>query len=140
MTRMSRTRCCEAGGFERCGVVGAPHRAVERDVALDRDRAESDGGERDLQAALVARVPDGHAGVPVAQHRDDAEVRLLGLHRIGRGRVHQHEPVGAEHVDRRVDLLDRRHAGREDDRLAGVAQRREQLDVGQRTPRRPCAP
>ena len=132
MTRMSRTRCCRPVGSSDAAWSDAPHRAVERDVPLDGDRAERDGGERDLQAALVAGVADRHAGVAVAQRRDHAQVRLLGLHRVRRGRVHEHEPVGAEHLDRGVDLLDRRHAGREDDGLAGVAQRLEQLVVGER--------
>ena len=36
------------------GLVGAPHGAVEGDVALDEGGAEGDGGQRGLQAALVA--------------------------------------------------------------------------------------
>ena len=36
------------------GLVGAPHGAVEGDVALDEGGAEGDGGERGLQAGLVA--------------------------------------------------------------------------------------
>jgi hypothetical protein len=100
-------------------------------VALDGHRTEGDSRERDLQAPLVPRIPDGDTGVPVAKRRDDAEVRLVGLHRVGRGGVHEDEPVGSEHVDRTVDLIDRRHAGRKDDGFARVTERLEQLDIGQ---------
>src|SRR5215207_223133 len=63
----------EALRLERCGLVAAPHRAIERDVPLDRDRSECDRGERDLQPPLVARVPDRHTGVAQAQRLDHAE-------------------------------------------------------------------
>ena len=50
-------------GSTRGRLVGAPHGAVEGDVALDDDGAEGDRGQRGLQARLVAGVADGHVGV-----------------------------------------------------------------------------
>ena len=57
MVRMSRTRR-EALRLDGGGLVGAPHGAVEGDVALDEGGAEGDRGERGLQTGLVAGVAD----------------------------------------------------------------------------------
>src|SRR5699024_9329458 len=50
----------ELARFHRRGLIRAPHRGVERDVAFDGDGAERRGGEGDLEAELVAGVADGH--------------------------------------------------------------------------------
>ena len=44
--------------------------------------------------------------------------------------MQDHQVVGAERLNRAVDLLERGHAGREDDRLAGRGQGLEHPDVG----------
>ena len=40
-------------------MIRAFHLAIERDVALDHDRAERHRADRDRDAALMARITDG---------------------------------------------------------------------------------
>src|SRR3954452_17783390 len=65
----------EALGLQRGGLVRAPHRPVQGDVPLDRDRAQGDRGQRDLQPALVPGVAHRHP-VALLQRSDGAQVRL----------------------------------------------------------------
>src|SRR5215471_17841123 len=48
----------EAADLDRGGLIGAPHRAVEREVALDEARAQRDRGPGRRQADLMAGVAD----------------------------------------------------------------------------------
>ena len=68
--------------LERERVVGALHRAVQREVLLDDAGAEDVGGHRHRDAVVVAREPDDRAGKPFAVRGDDAQVELLERRRI----------------------------------------------------------
>ena len=101
-------------------------------MTLDRHGAERDRRDRDLQAALMAGVPDRHRRVARLQGRDRAEVRLLRRKWVGRGGVQHHQILDAQDGYGRVDLVERRHAGREDDRLARRREGLEHLDIRHR--------
>ena len=58
IVRMSRTRRMQAARLDRGGLVGAPHRAIERDVPLDERTRRAHRRARRLQSGLVARVAD----------------------------------------------------------------------------------
>ena len=64
---------CSSSGSTRERMVGAVHRAVEREVLLDERGAQRGGGDRDRDAERVVRQPDG-----------DAE---RALHRVHRAQV-----------------------------------------------------
>ena len=89
------------------------------------------GGDRRGDPRFVARVADRNA-IALAHQRNRAEVQLLVVGRIGAAGVQQDQVVGAEHVDRVIDLLERAHARGEDDRLAGGSGVTQQVVVGQR--------
>src|SRR5699024_2340049 len=108
----------ELARFHRRGLIRAPHRGVERDVAFDGDGTERRGGEGDLEAELVAGVADGHT-VALPHGGDRCEVDLFGRQRIRRGGVHEHEPVAVEDLDGAVEGLPVGHARGAEDGLAG---------------------
>src|SRR5690606_15691656 len=124
-------QAAQAAGLDGRGLVGAPHGAVEGDVALDEGGAEGDGGQGGLQAGLVAGVADGDVRVLLLEGVDHPQVELLGLRRVGGGGVAEQDVVRAQDLDRVADLLRGGHAGGQDDRAAGGAQCAQQLVVGE---------
>ena len=112
--RMSRTSRAIPLGPERRRLIRAPHGAVQRDVALDHAGAERHRRGRGRDPRLVARVADGHA-VALAQLADGLQIQLVVVRRIGAGRVQDDQILLAEHVHGVIDLLQRAHAGGEDD-------------------------
>ena len=113
-------------------------RAIERDVLLDDEAPSRDCGYRHRDAALVARVADRDAKVP--EPLDAPQVEVLERRRVGADAVQDRE-VGAalaQEGGSALDLVQRGHPGREDDRLAGVGDRVEEREVDQIGGARPC--
>src|SRR5262245_19751527 len=88
----------------RCGMITAPHRAIEREMPLDDAGAQDDGGERGGEADFVSRVADRDA-VAVSEPADDLQIQFLDSGRIRARTVKQDEIVLAEHAHSVVDLL-----------------------------------
>ena len=110
---------------------------LSREVLLDHARAEHvrDGRHRD--AVLVVRQADDELRVALAVRGDDAELELLDGGRVGRGALQQAElRVDRRHgLDGAIDVLDRRAAGGDDQRLADrsdMAQERRVAEVAGR--------
>ena len=115
-------------------VVVALEATVDREVLLDDPRAEGDGGDRDVEAALVARVADRCLG-QLGEARQVGQVDVLERRRVGRLAVQ--ERVGhagaADEVDGLADLALGGHARRDHHRRAAgghVAQERVVGHVG----------
>ena len=118
-------------------MVGALRGVVEREVLLDHARAEHVGDERHRDAVLVVGEPDHEAREPLAQRRDDVQVQVVRVGRIRGGALQDAELVveRQDRVDRAVDVLQLRAAGREDHRLSeggDVPKQRRVADVARR--------
>src|SRR6266568_8454736 len=59
--------------FERGGLVGPPHGAVERDVPLDHLCTERDSGDGRREPGFVSGIADGNL-IPITEARDDPQV------------------------------------------------------------------
>jgi hypothetical protein len=117
-------------GLDRRRLIAAPHGTVERNVALDKTRAERHRRQRGGQAHLMAGVPD-RATVQLAQPGDHPQIEFL-VHAGVRARaMGEQEAFGAENGYRRVDLIERGHAGRQDQRDSGAPVMLEELTICQ---------
>ena len=112
-------------------VVRAFHLAIERDVALDQDRAHRNRADRNRDAALVAGIAD--EGMDLAQRFHEAQMDVVKRGRVGALAMQQHirRRAVVEEFRRGPDFIRRAHAGRDDQRLAGRGEFREQGQVGQ---------
>src|SRR5712691_1553741 len=120
----------EALRLDGGSVVGSPRGPVERDVPLHHAGTENDGGKGRSQADLVAGVADRYL-VALGEPLDDAQVELVRARGVGARRVQQDEVLAPEQVDCTVDLLQRAHAGGEDDRSSLGPRVLEQGVIGQ---------
>ena len=119
---------------QRVRVVGALPGVVQREVLLERPRAEHVGDGRHGDAVVVVGEPDDELRVALPQRRDHREIEVLDLRRV-RGRAVQHAELrvrGGDRVDGAVDVLERPAARREEHRLperGDVAQERDVREV-----------
>src|SRR5207244_5623568 len=127
----------EARRIERGAVVRTDEGRVERQVFLDDGRAARRGGDGDVSAERVVGEAD-RAAESDGQRVHGAQVDLAGRRGI-RGEAVQHGQRriarGADGGHRLLDLLQARHAGREDDGAAlgrYVSQQREIRDLAGR--------
>ena len=112
-------------------VVVALEVAVDGEVLLDDPRAERDGGEHDVEAALVAGVADRGLG-QLGQPGEVGQVDVLERSRVGRLAVQERvRDAGlADDVDGLADLALGRHPGRDDHRGAAGRHVPQQRVVG----------
>ena len=112
-------------------MVGAFHLAVERDVALDHDRAQRDGAERDRDAAFMAGIADGW--MYALQRFHEAQMDIVERGRVGALAMQQHIGSRAiiEEFGGGADFLGRAHAGRDDQGLSGGGEAGQQRKVGE---------
>src|SRR5215472_2787021 len=66
----------ESADLDRRGLVAAPHRTVQGDVALDVRGPDGDRRPGGGQPSLVTGIADRHPGPPLLQGVDDLEVQL----------------------------------------------------------------
>ena len=123
----------QADRLEREAVVGALHRAVEREVLLDDARAEHVGRDRHRDAAVVPGVADDGVGEELPVGVDHAQVELLPLGRVAGGALEDRD-LRVDLGDRLVrapDVVERAAAGGDDHRLADLGDGAEQRRVRQ---------
>ena len=118
-------------------MVGPGQRTVERQMLLEHGGAAGHGGQRDLDPQRVIGEPD-RAPEARAQGVHRPEVGVLDRRRVGAHAVQDGQrrvAGGADGLHRGRDLVQRRHAGREQDRAAlggDVAQQRQVGDLAGR--------
>ena len=112
-------------------MVGTFHPAVERDVALDHDRAQRDGADRDRDAALMAGIADSRMYAPQRFH--EAQMDIVERGRIRALAMQQHIASRAiiEKPGGGADFFGRTHAGRDDQGLSGGGEAGQQRKVGE---------
>ena len=130
----SRMPCDEPSQLlrgQRGVVIGAVETLGEREVLLDRERAERDGGDRGVDVRRVVGEPVGDAE-PLA-HAPPLRAGCTCSGGAGYEEVHWRTrsspaPPSLEHRERALDVLEPGHPGREQYRLArrrnGLEQRR----------------
>src|SRR5262245_4780882 len=119
------------GGLEGECRIDSAKAAAQGDVLLDDARAQGHAGDRHLAAERVVGEAHDAPELP-AERGNGREVHLLGPRRI-RAHAVQHGDIsgarGRQGPDGESDLLERRHAPRQDDRLAGGADAPQELQV-----------
>src|SRR5690554_6042193 len=93
----------------RCGLVTAPHGAIESDVALDKACAEYSSRVGGLQAYLVPRIPN-RAIEHIAECLYHPQVELLGRTGIRASSMGNEEIICSDNLHRSLNLIHRRHA------------------------------
>src|SRR5262245_14800914 len=82
----------ESARFDGCRLVAAPHRAIQRDMALNVRGAECDSGDRRRKSDLVARVAHG-AREFSAERFDHSQIQLGYWAWVCAGGMHNDEIV-----------------------------------------------
>ena len=103
-------------------MVGALHRAVEREVLLDDASPQNIGHQAHGDSTVVTGISDRGVGVTITEGPDDVEVQLAEIRRITRGALHDGKrgPLTADNFCSPVNGLKRSAACRDDCRPTGL--------------------
>ncbi len=114
-------------------MVGALPRVVQREVLLEDPGAEHERDRRHRDPVVMVGETDHEVGVALAERRDDREVQVLDLGRVGGGAVEHAELLvpGHDRLDGAVDVLQRPAARGQEHRFAERRDVAEKRDVEQ---------
>src|SRR5262252_5311445 len=127
----SSNHLLKLGGLEGECRIDSAHAAAQGDVFLDDARAQGHAGDRHLAAERAVGEANDAPELP-AERGNGREVHLLGPRRV-RAHAVQHGDIpgarGRQGPDGESHFLERCHASRQDDRLAGGADAPQELQI-----------